>query len=249
MKRRKRIVLSLFVLIFAATAVFYPAQRALENNYLPEVRVLREFVALLAEADTANARNLAAGELLANLGRSKPALPPVEVVDLEVSPEARGEGWAVVQVRVETEDANGVVDVQWYRASLASDGGGWKIYRMENVPPGLAGGRGRRAGWQEAEEAREVLGTYLEFLAADRYAEAGSFLVGKAKIVHQAAVPVLSRGPLIREIGELSFTPLWRQGKFLVARAEYPVDGRQVRVVVLFYLTGEGWRIADVGQV
>ena len=41
---------------------------------------------------------------------------------------------------------------------------------------------------------------------------------------------------------------MWKREKELVIRYGYAVDGRDVSVMVVFFKTGQGWRIVKVTQ-
>ena len=107
---------------------------------------------------------------------------------------------------------------------------------------------GLPAWGKEAGAAREVFAEYLRLLSQGKYAEAARLAVGPARAAQEREIQALGRVPLFKELSGVSTRPLWRRGKYLELLAEYRADGRLVKVAVLMYRTGQGWRIAGVSQ-
>lgn len=207
----------------------------------------RAFLSALAQADLARAQALAASRLAAELKMRGEALGragPVRLAGTEVTVTALGRDWARAAARVELEGADN--PVAWYDLTLVRRGGAWLVADVQPARPALAGkNRGVPADFDPGAFPR-----YLEAVQRGAWAEAERELAGPALETQRRTRAVL--GPagagLIGSFTVPEISPLWSDGKAVVARARYRVDGRGASVLATFYRTQEGWRIVEVAQ-
>lgn len=220
----------------------------LETAVTPVEEAVEQFFSLLAAGDVEGAKDLAAGQTLYLLSRPQDAgIPAGKVVRQDVEVTASGNGWAQARATVEIELADGSVDLGWYALEMVRANGSWNVVDLRPVPPYLSG-VGLPAWGEDVAAAKEVFEDYLRKLSQGSYAEAAKLTVGPARAAQEQQAPAFGKAPLFKEVGEVLARPLWRRGKYLKLLAEYEVDGRPVKVVMLMYRTARGWRVAGVSQ-
>ncbi|MHB1127544.1 MAG: hypothetical protein ACYC2T_11435 [Bacillota bacterium] len=168
------------------------------------------------------------------------------VRSIDVSVAAMGSGWARTIATVDLVLTDGTSDVGWYFLDVAKKPDGWKVIDIRESEPAI---NGLKLFARSQDEALKTFIEYLDALKNNRYDDAARLLVGPARKAHEQAASVLSKGPLFKSVSDVKVYPLWKQGKFKEARAEYIVDGRQAQVLVLFYSTDKGLRIVAVNQM
>lgn len=241
---KKRAAVVLLALLIAGAAAYPLVVRA--ANAREAAVAARAFFDSLAAVDITGAREHALGNVAARLASRQDTPERVAIVGFSARPLEAGPHWAKLWVAVETRSDDGEPDMNWYFLGMVKEADGWKVYEAEPAPP-MAFGVGKVPSGVP-EEAAACFEGYLNALARNDYRAAGKSLVGAARRAHEAAEPVLAKGPVVRKIESLTLTPVWEKGPMLVTQAGYVVDGRDVKVLVTFWRTGRGWRIADVEQ-
>lgn len=223
------------------------------------VKTAEGYLRALAGGNVAAAREVSVGGAADAASRLEGKDLAAQVVDMKVEVAAYSSSWARVLATVELALKDGSPDVGWYELELVKDGEAWKVYGLREVPPVVKGNVsglprwvrqlplfGDSAGGKELREAEAVFRGYLDDLAAGRYKEAVRWLAGPALREHWAAGNVLAVGKLLGAVSEVSMVSLAEDGKALVVRYGYQVDGREARLVVTFYETRQGYRIISV---
>lgn len=236
-----------YIAVVLAFAVF-AAYTVWHVSSLGPRRVAESYVVALARGDAAAAKNVSLGSAAyAAAGLQGGDVRPAEVRSVDAYLVALGRGWALVEVEAELVLSDGTADAGWYSLELVKADEGWKVVDFRPVPPRLFG-VGLPVWGKDADAAQSVFRDYLSLLAQGKYGNAARLCVGPARAAQEREAPVFGKAPLFKEVGGVSARPLWRRGKYLELLAEYRADGRPVKVVVLMYRTGQGWRIVQVTQ-
>lgn len=240
------------VVIFGLHWIFPGPDPAIENT-------AQAYLRALATGDVAAAREVSTGRAADAASRLEGKDLAAQVVDMKMEVEAYSSSWARVLATVELALKDGSPDVGWYELELVKDGGAWKVYGLREVPPVVKGNVnglpqwvrqlplfGDSAGEKELREAEAVFRGYVDELAAGRYKEAAKWLAGPALRKHLTAGNVLDKGKMLEVVSQVSMVPLAQDGKVLVVRCSYQVEGRETRPVVIFYGTKQGYKIISV---
>lgn len=202
----------------------------------------KNFAVTLAEGDADRAASLAVGEVAFKVSQAKGNLPAAKVDSINCRTRAIGRGWAKVDVVMELTLADGSVDVGWYTAELVNKDG-WKVAAFRESQPELSGMTfftGSPDGVKKAFEG------YARALSEGDYAGAGKYLVGPARRLHEQSAPVLGKGKVLGAVENVQAETVYRQEKIRVVRLKYHVDGREAEVVVIGFLTKDGWKIGEI---
>lgn len=203
------------------------------------------FIMAMLDGNIEKAKELASGNVLVNLSRDGIAFKgPLKLVNLELECNNLSKDWGIVRAIVETETDDGEIDVHWYTLRLYK-GNTWQVYYIEPIheyPKGLKA----RITNHDKNETLKCLESYLKKLIGNEYEPAAGLLVGPAKRSHLASMQVLGKYPVLKKFEKVTYYPLWKQGKFLFAKADYLADSREVKIGVLFYNTSKGWRIVEI---
>lgn len=240
MKVKMLIVLTLVLLVVGC------------GNKQPESEKNAEhFIRYLAAHDIENAKSLSSGSVLYNLSsKEKQDVPAAEITEISVQTLARSTGWAELQITAKMKLANGDTDITWYRLDISNNDGSWKVYQAELTGPIISGECANNAKPEDLEAARTVFSDYTQALAGDSQ-ESAKYLAGPARRAQEMALGTLGKAPLIKNIGVPTLTPfMWNNKDILICRADYTVDGRDVKVVVTFArFDKDTWKIAKVASL
>lgn len=210
-----------------------------------------QFIRYLAAHDIENAKTLASGSVLYNLSsKEKQDVPGAEITEISVQTLARSTGWAELQTTAKLRLANGDTDITWYRLDMSNSDGIWKVYQAELTGPIISGECDNNAKLEDMEAVKTVFNDYIQALAGDSQ-KSVKYLAGPARRTQEMALGTLGKAPLIKSIGEPTLTPVtWNKKDILVCRADYTVDGRDVKVVVTFAKFDKDiWKIAEVASL
>ncbi|MHB1126950.1 MAG: hypothetical protein ACYC2T_08335 [Bacillota bacterium] len=239
----KRLITILILLAFAVLVIALVVWRT--SLVIPILEISEKYLNALgsgnAEEAMAHSSGAASQAALRLKGQNVQAL----VKGLEASVKSHGRGWAKVLATVDLLLEDGTFDVGWYSLELVQKADGWKVIAFRETEPVITGSRLRSL---DTGEASGVFLQYIQYLADNRYNEAARLLAGPARKAHEQAASVLSKAPFFKKVSNVEMVPVWHQGKFLKARAEYTIDERRTMVMVLFYKTKAGLRIIEVTQ-
>lgn len=203
-----------------------------------------EFIRLIAEQNYEGAKALSSGKVLYNLSNAdKKGLSPAAVLYMKVQTMAQSPNWSEVVATTKT-DINGDVDISWHRMGLSKADGAWKVYQIESVGPQLIGSGS--ISQDDVKSAEAVFNDYIKSLAGNKQ-DSVQYLAGPARRSQEGSVVMLGSTPLFESVENASLTPLWQNKDLLVCRADYTVDGRDVKVVVTFARLNT-WKIVEVSS-
>ncbi|MFX4261223.1 hypothetical protein ACOBQJ_03365 [Pelotomaculum propionicicum] len=203
-----------------------------------------EFIRLIAEQNYEGTKALSSGKVLYNLSNAdKKGLSPAAVLYMKVQTMAQSPNWSEVVATTKT-DINGDVDISWHRMSLSKTDGDWKVYKIEAVGPQLIGSGS--ISQDDVKSAEAVFNDYIKSLAGNKQ-NSVQYLAGPARRSQEGSVVMLGSTPLFESVESASLTPLWQNKELLVCRADYMVDGRDVKVVVTFARLNT-WKIVEVSS-
>lgn len=251
---KKSIILGLVVIVILAIGILlaYPEGRTKEES--PAVITAGQFLDALIGYDVNKAKELSAGSILANLsntnrlGENNSGYSEYIVVSKTINILSENENWAKLYAEVETKDRKtGRIDVHWYEIYLIENENNWRIYRLEEAE--ILPGKDQKIIPQNIEDIAKVFGQYVTLLSQNKYDEAGELLIGKARTAHEQTKSFFDKSPLIKYYKGINIDPLYYDGKVVIARIQYRVDGRDVVLTVSFFQTSEGWRIFNVSQI
>jgi len=244
------IIISLLIVCFLLFYFVYPAGEAKEESL--SVKTADQFLYSLTEYDIETAKELAAGTILANLSNTNRVngdLSEHMVISSKISVINENEDWAKLYAELETKDRKtGLIDVHWYEIYLLGDDeSNWRVYRIEETE--VLPGKEQKVLPQNIEEATKVFGQYITFLSENKYEQAGELLVGQARTAHEQTKSILSKSPVLKYFKNIIIDQLYYDGKVLISKIQYRVDGRDAVLTVSFFQTSEGWRIYNVSQI
>lgn len=168
---------------------------------------------------------------------------PAEVIEINTKTRSQSDSWAVIDCVIETRQKD-TVDVNWYTLTLVKNSN-WQVYSAEPAGPGGMIKANRKAA-VDTKDVEILFAKYLDTLLEPGWNKSVTLLVGSAKSAQQMSQPALGESSIINKVENIAVVPLAYEGKTLVARAEYIVDDRPAQVIVTFYNTSEGWRIAEI---
>jgi len=247
--KRKLITLitALFLLAmsgYTGYSLFYETAKAKESNYTEQKEMVVKFFTSLAEKNYETLKDVAAGKVLYNAVSHKDSTDGAEIMELAVNIKEYSDNLfkaeAIVELKIEEK-----INIHCYEV-YAVNSGGWKVYRLKETDPPVAGNKIKEKAVKKAEK---LFRNYIECLTENSYEQAANYLVGPAKRAHLDTMQIFDGKGLIKEFKGMSFRPLSAGEKTLVLQAEYEADGRRVSVITTLYLTVEGWRIYSVTQV
>jgi len=211
-------------------------------------KTAKMFMTSLAHQDWQTVSSITSGKVLATIEhRESSAIQPAKIVDLATNVKSSSKQWSCVQVTAETKLTGDDIDVLWYDLNLRNTDEGWKIYQATPTMPTIKGtDLINQAEPQTIKAIEDVFKNYLTALTQNKYQEAGKFLVGLSRQIHESKQYELGKSPLITEFKNVKATSLWNKGKIAAAHISYTVDGRETTRIVTFYKASNGWRIVDI---
>ncbi|WP_054697531.1 hypothetical protein [Syntrophomonas palmitatica] len=145
--------------------------------------------------------------------------------------------YARTYVETEIELSNGTSDVGFYEIDLFKDKETWKVIALRETMPNFKANIIQKPGLQEA--ITRIYQDYFNMIGK----KDTSLLAGPAKTAYekQPQKPVLKGS-----IGNLQTKIVYAGKKLVIAEHEYQYDNRPVKVLVQYYLTGQGYKIVAV---
>lgn len=144
-----------------------------------------------------------------------------------------------------------VIDNELYldfiNAKMIKEDGVYKVYKLENTEPNYRFYKKNKN--IDISSAANVFQKYVELLNDNAYKEAGTYLIGKAKMMHNSTSDILKEARLIKDPHNYAYEYLAGGSKFLKLKMNYMNDNRQINVLVSFFNTLEGWKIYDITQI
>ncbi len=231
MKFRILVVLALVLLVYGC------GQKPTEAE-----QVANKFIQYLVAHDIENAKTLASGNVLYNLTSKENQDITAEILEISVQTLAESNNWAELCVTAKLKLANGDMDMTWCRLDMYNEGT-WKVCHVEFTRPSFLG-KSASLKQEDMVAVEAVFSDYMQALSSDSRASI-KYLVGTARRTQEMALEMLGDTPMVKNVENLSISPLWNGSDILVCRADYILDGRNVKVVVTFAKC-DTWKIARV---
>lgn len=130
---------------------------------------------------------------------------------------------------------------------LLDKDGYYKVYKLENSEPYYRLYKNNKN--VDITSAENTFIEYVKALESRKYKDAGTYLIGQAKTIHNATADILKDATLIKNPKDYKSKYLIGGNEYLKLKISYTNDNKNIDVIVSFFNTQEGWKIYDISQI